>query len=206
MLPRNAVHTIHKLTPYAPALLQRLSLLTTLILIEPSIMLISLYPSPSLLPWALSSSAFAFFLASFQVHEKSILLPLLPLTILLGGRDGLGVESRAWIGWANVLGAWTLFPLLKRDGLQIPYFVLTGLWAYLLALPPTSLSCYFGGQAAKSGLRTSTKILHLVFYVAMLAWHVGEAYMSPPDGKPDLWVSRVRVILSNAPSSPFTAH
>ncbi len=109
------------------------------------------------------------------------------MTILLGSDGGLGTQMRAWIGWANVLGAWTLFPLLKRDELRMPYGVLTLLWSYLLGLPPTSLSLYFGRQSKNGELNTITKLVHLTFYAVMIAWHVGEAFVPPPDDKPDLW-------------------
>jgi alpha-1,3-glucosyltransferase len=33
-----------------------------------------------------------------------------------------------------------------------------------------------------------TATLHTVFYVTMAVWHVLEAFLSPPSGKPDLWV------------------
>ena len=42
-------------------------------------------PFLSLLPYALLTSSMSFFLFSFQVHEKTILVPLLPLTLLLSG-------------------------------------------------------------------------------------------------------------------------
>lgn len=42
-------------------------------------------PFISLLPYALLTSSMSFFLFSFQVHEKSILLPLLPITIMMSG-------------------------------------------------------------------------------------------------------------------------
>lgn len=38
----------------------------------------------------------AFFLFSFQVHEKSILLPLFPLTLIMSGRSEVDVESGTW--------------------------------------------------------------------------------------------------------------
>ena len=180
------IHTIHKLHLYPIPLLQRVSLSATIIAILPAAMTISLHPRRELVPWALASCAWGFFLCSFQVHEKSVLLPLLPMTVLLGGDGGLSVEMRAWIGWANMLGAWTLFPLLKRDELRVPYFILTGLWAYLMDLPPTSLSLYSG--SSKNGLDITTKMLHLTFYSAMIFWHLLEAFMEPPQGKPDLWV------------------
>lgn len=183
-----AIHTLHKLHSYPMPLLQRISLSATLIAILTACMIISLSPRKELLPWALASSAWGFFLCSFQVHEKSVLLPLLPMTILLGGDGGLGMEMRAWIGWANMLGVWTLFPLLKRDELRIPYAVLSLLWAYLLGLPPTSLDLYIGKQARKTGVRPSTALLHLGFYAAMAIWHGVEAFVETPQDKPDLWV------------------
>ena len=184
-----AIHTIHKLHEYPTGILQRVSLLSTVIAILPACMLISLHPRKSLLPWAMASCAWGFFLFSFQVHEKSVLLPLLPTTLLLGSEGGLGVEMRAWIGFANTLGVWTMFPLLKRDELRFPYAILTLLWSYLLDLPPTSIGLYSPGKSRpKSSLSVQTKALHLTFYAMMLAWHIVEAFVEPPNGKPDLWV------------------
>ena len=183
-----AVHTLHKLNMYPIPLLQRISLLATIVAILPACMTISTSPRKELMPWALASTAWGFFLCSFQVHEKSVLLPLLPMTMMLGGDGGLGVEIRAWVGWANMLAVWTLFPLLKRDELRVPYFVLSLLWAYLMGLPPTSLDLYVGKQARKSGVRLSTSALHLGFYAVMIAWHLAEAFIETPRGKPDLWV------------------
>ncbi|MBE7182033.1 MAG: hypothetical protein INR71_12660, partial [Terriglobus roseus] len=147
-------------------------------------------------PYALASSAWGFFLFSFQVHEKSVLLPLLPMTLLLGSAKGLSKEYRAWIGWANALGMWTMYPLLKRDELKTPYAVLSLLWAYLMGLPPTSALCYYtpgqenliGRPLAEDELRTPTKILHWQYYVVMGFWHLLEAFATPPEDKPDLWV------------------
>ena len=183
-----AIHTFHKLNKYPIPLLQRVSLLSTIVAILPAFMTISTSPRKELLPWALASSAWGFFLWSFQVHEKSVLLPLLPMTMMLGGVGGLGVEMRAWVGWANMLAVWTLFPLLKRDELRVPYFVLSLLWAYLMGLPPTSLDLYIGKQARKSGIRLSTSVMHLGFYAIMIGWHFAEAFIETPKGKPDLWV------------------
>lgn len=47
----------------------------------------STQPTPllQLLPFALLTSSLSFFLFSFQVHEKTILVPLLPMTLLLSG-------------------------------------------------------------------------------------------------------------------------
>lgn len=49
----------------------------------------------------------------FQVHEKSILLPLLPLAILLGG------EQPQLLCWVNAVAVFSMAPLLKKDGLAL---------------------------------------------------------------------------------------
>ena len=139
-----------------------------------------------LIPWALSACAWGFFLCSYQVHEKNVLLPLLPMTLLLATEKGLKPDIRAWVGLANILGCWTMYPLLQRDGLRIPYAVLTLLWAWLLGLPPTSLSMYTGKQS--KGLNILTKAAHLLLYAGTIAWHVGEAAVQPPAHMPDLWI------------------
>jgi alpha-1,3-glucosyltransferase len=180
-----ALHTIHKLTTYPNSLLTRLSLVCTIAAILPACTIILLYPRKALLPYSLAACAWGFFLCSFQVHEKSVLLPLLPMTVLLGSSRGIGPELRAWIGWANALGVWTMYPLLQRDGLRVPYAILALLWAYLLGLPPASWVLY---SPAHGELTAPTKLLHLSFYIAMGIWHVLEAGLAPPKGKPDLWV------------------
>lgn len=188
-----AIHTFYKLNGFSVSLLQRVSLGATLASIVVPCAIIFRHPRASLLLPALACTSWGFFLFSFQVHEKSVLLPLLPMTLSLAGDGGLSKENRAWVGWANVLGSWTMFPLLKRDELRVPYFVLTLLWAYLLGLPPTSTETYRSRASpddpnAQFELHILTKLLHAAFFAAMLGWHVLEAFVAPPSGKPDLWV------------------
>lgn len=62
-------------------------------------------PTQILLPHSLFVSSMAFFLFSFQVHEKSILLPLMPLTMLMGGREaGYGRMDWEWAVLTNNVG------------------------------------------------------------------------------------------------------
>ena len=184
-----ALNVIIKLRHYPLALLQRASLVATLTAIVPPCTLIFVRPRSDLFLFATAATAWGFFLFSFQVHEKSVLLPLLPMTLVLGQRGGLTPAIRAWVGWANALGVWTMFPLLKRDELRVPYFVLSLLWAYLLGLPPTSLSAYRGKRQPNEGeLGIVAKVLHLSFYHFMILWHFAEAFIEAPKSKPDLWV------------------
>ena len=182
-----AANVVIKLRQYPPELLQKVSLVATMASILPPNLILFFRPRKTLLPLAFATTAWGFFLFSYQVHEKSVLLPLLPMTVLLAGNRGLEKDTRAWVGFANLLGCWTMFPLLERVELQVPYAVLTLLWAYLLGLPPTSLSAYFDKEKSL-WLQWGTALVHFSFYFAMAAWHVLEHFVAPPPEKPDLWV------------------
>lgn len=79
--------------------LQLLSLVLTLASILPFCVILFWKPSKTLLPWGLAGCSWGFFLFSFQVHEKSVLIPLMPTTILLAG--GIDNDLKAWVGWIN---------------------------------------------------------------------------------------------------------
>lgn len=113
-------------------------------------------PFLPLLTYALLSSSMSFFLFSFQVHEKTILLPLLPITLLLSGAS---VDSTVylWGALVNNVAVFRLFffslssdtfplfdfnsmwPLLKRDGLGVQYIATLLLWNRLIGYNPGRL-------------------------------------------------------------------
>lgn len=66
----------------------------------------------------------AFFLASYQVHEKTILLPLLPAALLFPIAPLLSA-------WFSLFSCWTMWPLLAKDGLIAPAVCLCGIYACL---------------------------------------------------------------------------
>ncbi|KAG6042068.1 hypothetical protein E4U41_006189 [Claviceps citrina] len=182
-----ALNVVVKLRNYRADLLAKAALGATLLSIIPPNIVLFLRPEKKLLPLAFATTAWGFFLFSYQVHEKSVLLPLMPMTLLLAGKQGLNGNTRSWVGFANLLGAWTMFPLLRRVDVTVPYMVLTLLWAYLAGLPPTCWTAPFmeAGPALK---QWATALIHGAFYVVMLLWHGVFAFVAPPRGKPDLWV------------------
>ena len=103
---------------FETSVLLRVSTATTLLMLAPSAVALLVRPPRSArsLPLALLNSSLAFFLASFQVHEKSLLLALLPIGMLLP-------TSPLLFGWFSVLGAFSMYPLLVKDGLVLPYAV-----------------------------------------------------------------------------------
>lgn len=189
-----ALNVLIKLKQYDTEILQRMSLLATLAAISIPCLILFLKPQKELLPLALASTSWAFFLFSFQVHEKSVLLPLMPMTLLLAAKDGLSTYTRGWVRFANVLGAWTMFPLLERVDLRVPYFVLTGLWAWGIGQIPiggaqTNLATQIENKERNTSyVELGSWILHAGFYVAMAVWHSLEITMQPPANLPDLWV------------------
>ncbi|GJN66509.1 CAZyme family GT57 [Purpureocillium lilacinum] len=184
-----AANVVFKLRNLPPALLQKAALGATLAAIIPPNIILFLRPRKTTMPLAFAATAWGFFLFSYQVHEKSVLLPLMPMTLLLSGKQGMNGNTRSWVGFANLLGAWTMYPLLRRVDLRVPYAVLSLLWAYLLGLPPTSWSAPFEVQDGRSKkMQWATALLHGLFYVTMGVWHVADAFVKPPASKPDLWV------------------
>lgn len=81
-------------------------------------------PSKQGFLYGLLNSAFSFYLFSFQVHEKSILLPLLPASLL-------ATEEPFLFTWMTLYALFSMFPLLHRDKLVLPYLSLSALFILL---------------------------------------------------------------------------
>ena len=56
-----------------------------------------------------------------QVHEKSILLPLMPVMLL-------GPDQPIVSRWLPPVACFSMYPLLKKDGLTLAYIALMLLW------------------------------------------------------------------------------
>ncbi|KAF0041885.1 hypothetical protein F2P81_005417 [Scophthalmus maximus] len=65
---------------------------------------------------ALANSSLAFFLFSYQVHEKSILLAALPVCLLLNDLPLMAI-------WFLQASTFSMLPLFLKDGLLVPYVV-----------------------------------------------------------------------------------
>jgi alpha-1,3-glucosyltransferase len=110
---------------------------------QPKAPIASSSPSPaaSILPYALLSTSMAFFLFGFQTHEKSILLPLLPITLLISTKGdewggGAGKTDWEWAVLTNNIAVFSMWPLLRRDGLSLQYIVSILLWNWCIGHQP----------------------------------------------------------------------
>lgn len=131
----------------------------------------------NVLLWGSASTALAFFLASFQVHEKSILMAVAPLSLLVW-------EDPAFINWFTIVSTWTVWPLLCVDRLQVAYFCVSIIYCTLVwlfvddndVIPRSCLEHW-----------TITQAIVPLSGAAMVGLHVLEVFVTPPERLPDLF-------------------
>jgi alpha-1,3-glucosyltransferase len=126
--------------------------------------------------WATTSCALSFFLASFQVHEKSILLALAPCSLLLW-------QDAAFVDWFSIACAWTLWPLLQVDRLHSAYACMIVIFACLIWMrrqqeAPVSASVFSG---------TFLSSIPILTILGMLGLHALEIVVEIPPHLPDLF-------------------
>lgn len=174
-----------------PAHLQPLAALclTLLLLVPTSIFMFRLgvrcqsnnqkhsYPQQrTMLMYGLTASAFSFFLASFQVHEKSILLALAPASLLVQHNTSL-------IRWISIVAAWSLWPLLQIDRLEVAYFCVMTIFTSLLVVWD-----YLEPKRERVSRRASPASWMITLsYSIMVLLHVLEWTIIVPSSMPDLF-------------------
>lgn len=168
--------------------LQKLSLVLTILSILPPCLMIFIknlkrvVAPPQLIIYGFSATAWGFFLFSFQVHEKTVLVPLIPSTLLyiLNDRDTLSI-----IQWINNIATFSLFPLLKKDDLALQYGVMAVLNNWLIGGLNLELADNLLWPKSKNLL---WKLIISLSYLSILAFHIVDYSFSPPSKFPDLWV------------------
>ncbi|KAG6532925.1 hypothetical protein ZIOFF_006784 [Zingiber officinale] len=78
--------------------------------------------------YSLLNSSFSFYLFSYQVHEKSILLPLLPASLL-------ALQEPTLFGWLINCSLLSMYPLVCRDKLSLQYGSVLALFALIFYAP-----------------------------------------------------------------------
>ncbi|GMH35336.1 hypothetical protein BSKO_03204 [Bryopsis sp. KO-2023] len=109
---------------FDPGSMFRLCTLATVASFTPSMIHQIAKPSQTGFVYSMANSALGFFLFSYQVHEKSILLALLPITML-------AVDEPHLAQWLPIVASFSMYPLLERDGLILQYFAMIILYACL---------------------------------------------------------------------------
>ena len=159
---------IRKLIPQQQLI--SLCLLSTGIALLPTSLHLLRRPTIHNLLISLANSSLAFFLFSFHVHEKSILLAVLPATFLLPFYPYV-------MNWFIAIAVFSLFPLLQREGSSIP---------------AVAMAVLFYKMSTAISIRTQTIPRHFehlqklslfgCFCISLLP-----LLFTPPTSKPDLW-------------------
>ena len=100
------------------SVLAKLCGLATMFMSLPALLMQLTKPSGKTFPLCLANTSLAFFVFSYQVHEKSILIPLIPLS-MLASRGGKISSMNLFM-----IALMTMYPLLKKDGLTIVYWAM----------------------------------------------------------------------------------
>lgn len=147
----------------------KLSTWSTLTACLPSSLNLLRNPSIDRFVLALVNSSLAFFIFSYQVHEKSILLAALPVCLLLHYKP---FEC----SWFLVISTFSMWPLLLKDGLALPYI------SCMLLFYAVSYHVF---ELHKTTTRKQS--LFLLSVLGALCLHTGSAVVQPPRRYPDLW-------------------
>ncbi|XP_064625197.1 dolichyl pyrophosphate Man9GlcNAc2 alpha-1,3-glucosyltransferase-like isoform X2 [Lineus longissimus] len=156
--------------------LAAITLGTTLLALVPSSLHLVIKTSFHNFKLALLNSALVFFLFSFQVHEKSILLAALPACLLLE------VEPFVCL-WFLLSTTFSMFPLFHKEALVLPCFVTQALFLLVVC------TVYRGEIPGKLTGKLRVPIL-LVFIISMtgfIALCLCSVFREPPQRYPDLW-------------------
>ncbi|KAI9294103.1 ALG6, ALG8 glycosyltransferase [Neoconidiobolus thromboides FSU 785] len=154
--------------------LAKISALTTLITCLPSFYKLLRKPSMPRLLLTLTIHSFSFFLFSFQVHEKSILLPTLPLFLFLFVIKAYDIKKwNTTITNENVVlftnvAMFSLYPLIKKDNLISEYY---------------GLILFFNTLFNNTSITNRYNLI----YLPIIIWHIAELFLLPPTKLPDIF-------------------
>ncbi|XP_066453800.1 dolichyl pyrophosphate Man9GlcNAc2 alpha-1,3-glucosyltransferase [Eleutherodactylus coqui] len=172
----------------------RLCFACTMLGVLPSCIKLTAHPTIRGFKLALVNCALSFFLFSFQVHEKSILLVSLPACLLLS-------EAPLMATWFLLTSTFSMLPLLQKDGLMMAYVITT-----LIFLLVSAALLSFHKKTSEDSLRLKPfcsfirryirwfrlrdTLVKLLFYSSMLvmaALTVASCSFAPPPALPDLF-------------------
>lgn len=113
-----ALNIVYKLRNVEHIIMAKLCLASTLLAVIPSCLDLLFHPDKYKFLLALINSSLAFFLFSFHVHEKSILLAAIPAILYFP------VEPFP-VFWFLLVSNFSMLPLILKDNLLIPFVALT---------------------------------------------------------------------------------
>lgn len=145
---------------------------------------------------SLINVSLAFFLFSFQVHEKTILLVAIPVALHFS-------EDPFMCFWFLLVSNFSMLPLLLKDGLLIPFIATNLIYIIFhgmcikLAFPYSGLMSFFNANRVQSIVSyekaENTVLLNLVSinfflsFIGMVWLTTAIVFFRPPPNYPDLF-------------------
>ena len=133
--------------------------------------------------WGAASTSLAFFLASYQVHEKGILIPLAPISLL-------AADAPRFVMFFSILATWSLWPLLVIDRLTDAYVCCLVIFLCIdnLARMASSESSSFKEGVDIFSDAYVTRYVPTFSCIVMMLLHLLDLLVSPPHHLPDLFL------------------
>ncbi|XP_055641922.1 probable dolichyl pyrophosphate Man9GlcNAc2 alpha-1,3-glucosyltransferase [Toxorhynchites rutilus septentrionalis] len=187
------VNVFVKLRDFDNSMMAMFCLICTMFAVIPSSLHLLFRPFKRNFVLALFNSALGFFLFSFQVHEKSILLATLPAVLLLQ-------IYPFHCFWFLQVATFSMIPLLYKDGLLSAYFgctllilILTKLglsMAHYFSLPDNYIDIFNIRLLSSNTEKKSSPALVYAFYGSLIGQSLllsAFICVSPPARLPFLW-------------------
>ncbi|XP_015127101.1 probable dolichyl pyrophosphate Man9GlcNAc2 alpha-1,3-glucosyltransferase [Diachasma alloeum] len=162
----------------------KMSLTATSTAVLPTNLQLLLRPSKERFLLSLVNTSLGFFLFSFQVHEKSILLVAVPVMLYFR-------EDPLFCFWLLGVSCFSMIPLLIRDGLFIAYCGAMGVYCLgVVVMVPEVMetSGYFRGRAGRL-----VKAAAVCSAAGAVALSLACYFVEPPERYPDLFPLLVSV-------------
>ncbi|EFC49982.1 dolichyl pyrophosphate Man9GlcNAc2 alpha-1,3-glucosyltransferase [Naegleria gruberi] len=115
--------------------------------------------------------SFSFYMFSYQVHEKTILVPLIP-SIVLYCLDVKGL--RQYVPLLNIVACFSMYPLFIKDKLTLAYYVIQ-----LVSISITFMDFH--------SLSKISQVVSIFSILGMIGIHILLDYAKPPMRYPDLF-------------------
>ncbi|GLJ43800.1 hypothetical protein SUGI_0911850 [Cryptomeria japonica] len=157
--------------------LSRFALGATLTATLPSMVQQICAPSNRGFLYALLNSSFAFYLFSYQVHEKSVLLPLLPASLLV-------LEEPRLFKWLIFYAMLSMYPLLRRDELTTCYIALLCLFILLFYAPVERKMEVSRNDKIQQRAPKFLRLLMQLSFLIIVILHLSYMLLQPPKRYP----------------------
>ncbi|KAJ3682942.1 hypothetical protein LUZ60_013169 [Juncus effusus] len=160
--------------------LKIMSLISTIFTFLPSMVQQVKYPSKLGFLYSLLNSSFSFYLFSYQVHEKSILLPLLPVSLL-------ALKEPQLYALFILYALLSMFPLIIRDKILLQYIAIISLFFLIFFLPAKS-------KKIKGNKIYPKNIFWFLPFLGFVILHVIYLFLKPPEKYPYLFEALIMIL------------